>query len=771
MFQTSVVRTWGARLGLTLLSMLILTFAVLPTGQSAAQIELPGDLSQNVAGASRVSPLGNSDPLVHIISSNASSGSVFAFELQADTDGGMLLAEATGRGGVGAAPGSTDRAAPPIAQATQAPLIRGGAANPPSALNCTPAVSAVTTVVEASGTEPVEVLVTLQAGGSSGNTLHRVSWASVSNSTVLIGNSTIPIPAYADFNPTTPSWSFRVRKVAMGQSFIAHFSVHDDCGEVAKFAGAGMSIPATLTPVATASLTPVPTATASLTPVLTATATLPPACTPQVNVSTTVTQNVGTEPTEVQVMVASVGGGNVVQRITWTGVTNGSVLVNNSAVPIPAYADFNPGVQSWSFLMQKQTMGQGFTVTFTVRDACGDVTKFAGAGTYIPPTATPTMTFTPTMTLTPTITRTPTNTPTFGPTATPDPNGGTPVATPTSTPDPCAPLATITPTPSSTSVTATSTPISVPGSERVYVTSFTGNAVYIFNPNNITALPNTIPVGAGPQGIAARPGGAEVYVGNIGDGTVSVINHGSLSVVDTLAVGAKPQDIAFTPSGARAFVSNFDDGTVSVIDTGALPGTPPSVLGDISVGLGPTGLSVRPGGQELYVTNSIDNTVSVIQLSSWPYTVIATYDLNQGIETPDSVTFSSSGDRAYVANRLDNGNGKVVVLNANTTTQLTQICVSNTPRRLAVHGPSNRLYVTTESGASVNVIDTSTNSVLATIPVIGNPYGIAISVDGQRIYVATQSSTKKVVVIDTTSYAQVAVVNAGDNPQGVTYKP
>ena len=70
----------------------------------------------------------------------------------------------------------------------------------------------------------------------------------------------------------------------------------------------------------------------------------------------------------------------------------------------------------------------------------------------------------------------------------------------------------------------------------------------------------------------------------------------------------------------------------------------------------------------------------------------------------------------------------------------------------------------------MNVLDLASNSVLVTIPVEGNPFGLALSSNGQRLFVATQSSTGKVVVLDTATYAQVAVITVGENPQGVAYQ-
>uniref|UniRef100_UPI000A96E89D YncE family protein n=1 Tax=Rhodococcus marinonascens TaxID=38311 RepID=UPI000A96E89D len=68
-----------------------------------------------------------------------------------------------------------------------------------------------------------------------------------------------------------------------------------------------------------------------------------------------------------------------------------------------------------------------------------------------------------------------------------------------------------------------------------------------------------------PVGVAVTPDGTRAYVTNVGDGTVSVIDTATNTVVETVPVGAAPQGVAITPDGSRAYVANLGDNTVSVI--------------------------------------------------------------------------------------------------------------------------------------------------------------------------------------------------------------
>ncbi|MGH8499933.1 MAG: YncE family protein, partial [Methylococcales bacterium] len=55
------------------------------------------------------------------------------------------------------------------------------------------------------------------------------------------------------------------------------------------------------------------------------------------------------------------------------------------------------------------------------------------------------------------------------------------------------------------------------------------------------------------------------YIANAADGTVSVIDTGTRTVIATIAVGSNPTHVAVNEQGTRAYVRNGE--TVSVIDT------------------------------------------------------------------------------------------------------------------------------------------------------------------------------------------------------------
>jgi len=265
----------------------------------------------------------------------------------------------------------------------------------------------------------------------------------------------------------------------------------------------------------------------------------------------------------------------------------------------------------------------------------------------------------------------------------------------------------------------------------------------------------TIAAGSDPSAIAAS--GDRLYVANVFDHTVTVIDTTTNTVVDTISVGDsvyEVQDLAV--NGDRLYVSNYDDaGTVTVIDT-----TTNTVVDTITVG-SPQGLAAS--GDRLYVTDVYDNAVVVVDTTT--DTVVDT--INGVGDNPYHA--AASGDRLYVAD--SSGDGTVTVIDTTTNTVIGTVDhVGDSPSGLAVSG--DRLYVTNYDG-TVTVIDTTTNTLVDTDPatpaidritVGDSPYSLAVS--GDRLYVANFSDGT-MTIIDTTTNAVVETTAVGVRPIGV----
>ena len=145
-------------------------------------------------------------------------------------------------------------------------------------------------------------------------------------------------------------------------------------------------------------------------------------------------------------------------------------------------------------------------------------------------------------------------------------------------------------------------PITYPGTDRVI---FLWSPYYTTATNSIVA---EIQVGGYPLGMAVSSDGNHVYVANDIDGTVSVIQTCSNTVIDTITVGDQTaSDVAVTPDGNYLYVVDGVD-KVYVIQT-----TTNSVIDSITVGSDPANVAISPDGNSVYVTSDTDRTITVIQ--------------------------------------------------------------------------------------------------------------------------------------------------------------
>jgi DNA-binding beta-propeller fold protein YncE len=152
-------------------------------------------------------------------------------------------------------------------------------------------------------------------------------------------------------------------------------------------------------------------------------------------------------------------------------------------------------------------------------------------------------------------------------------------------------------------------------------------------PAAITVASNP-PIGSNPSGIAVDQATNTVYTANLADGehagTVSVINGATCNGQDTSGCGQTP-DTAPAGFGANGvaidrrthdvYVSNIEDTSVSVINGATCNGTDTSGCSQtpkkVAVGNYPSSIAVDPAVGSAYVTN-FDNTVSVIPLIHQP---------------------------------------------------------------------------------------------------------------------------------------------------------
>ena len=310
-----------------------------------------------------------------------------------------------------------------------------------------------------------------------------------------------------------------------------------------------------------------------------------------------------------------------------------------------------------------------------------------------------------------------------------------------------------------------------------YVANNSDNTVSVINIHRCNALhpagcvtnPPTIKTGSEPWAVAVDPASDTVYVTNIGDNTVSVLNGATCNALThggchqtpvTINVEQEPSVVTVDPDTHTAYVANKHSGDVSVINTetcraghpAGCSHTPPTV----GVGSGPGGVLINDTTHTAYVNNQGDNTISVINTRTCNAT-----DTGGCAAAPPTV---SAGDCPYgmaldpVSNTLYVGNctaRAVAMLNTSTCRAdhtagcdqtPTMTAVGSFPASLAIDPANRTVYVGNFSDNSVSLINTITCNHLAcpqrdreapSLVVGDGPDDIVVGNDNTTVYVVT----------------------------------
>jgi YVTN family beta-propeller protein len=155
--------------------------------------------------------------------------------------------------------------------------------------------------------------------------------------------------------------------------------------------------------------------------------------------------------------------------------------------------------------------------------------------------------------------------------------------------------------------------------------------------------PSTMAITLGYSTMAITPDGAQVYVANILNNTVSVISTAINRRIATVLVGEWPEAVAITPDGTKVYVANGDSGSISVIDTAVN-----QVIATVSVGIYPTAVAITPDGTKVYVVNEGSGSISVIDITT--NQVTATIWTGGDYTSSSRIAITPDGTKAYVAN-------------------------------------------------------------------------------------------------------------------------
>ena len=203
---------------------------------------------------------------------------------------------------------------------------------------------------------------------------------------------------------------------------------------------------------------------------------------------------------------------------------------------------------------------------------------------------------------------------------------------------------------------------------------------------------------------------AKAYVANFKDNTVSVIDTEGGKVVATVPVAAGPHGMAITQDGRTVYVSGDGSSSVDVIDTAS-----DKVVKTINVGKAPNGVALTPDNRLLLVTVYDENRVAFVDTST--QTVVAT----MAVTKPHTVAISPNGKLAYVTVQ-EPGHFGLALIDVATRSVVRTLALEKTPRD-GEFGYDGKMFYFTQAGvSSVQVLDPASDKIVAQIPTGISPH-------------------------------------------------
>ena len=248
--------------------------------------------------------------------------------------------------------------------------------------------------------------------------------------------------------------------------------------------------------------------------------------------------------------------------------------------------------------------------------------------------------------------------------------------------------------------------------------------------------------------------GPKVYVGNFKDNSVSVIDTAAGAVVATVPVAAGPDGIAITPNGGTVFVSGASASTMSVIDAAT-----DRVVQTIEVGKGPQGVAMMPDGQLLLVAVNGEDHVALVDTAK--HAVVATVP----VPKPHTIAIRPDGKQAYITSQ-DPGHFALAVIDVAARSVVATVPLDKAPRDLEFSHDGNALYFTLAGVNAVQVLDPKSNKIVAEIPTGASPH-IANYFAGTTVGVVVVQGPGQLLLFDPATNKPIRGIAVGKQPHWV----
>jgi DNA-binding beta-propeller fold protein YncE len=237
----------------------------------------------------------------------------------------------------------------------------------------------------------------------------------------------------------------------------------------------------------------------------------------------------------------------------------------------------------------------------------------------------------------------------------------------------------------------------------------------------------TIPVGPAPTGLVAHPTRNEVWGVSATGGYAWVINAPTGRLAARIAIGAGLHGLDFSSDGRRAYAAASATGVVAAIDCATR-----QVVAWGHAGRGAWTVRGAPGGKLVVVANRDEATVSLLDAET--LAPVATLPV---IPQPDEIAILPDGSKAFIASATS---PKISVVRLDPPALLANLSIGGAAADLVLKPDGGELYAVSPQAHGVTIVDTWTNEVADFILLGAGPTAGVLTPDASLLYVADGAS-------------------------------
>jgi YVTN family beta-propeller protein len=194
-------------------------------------------------------------------------------------------------------------------------------------------------------------------------------------------------------------------------------------------------------------------------------------------------------------------------------------------------------------------------------------------------------------------------------------------------------------------------------------------------------------------------------------------------------VAGRIDHLAIDLARRRLFVAELGNNTVGVVDLNSK-----SVVHRISGLSEPQGVAYLPVSDTLYVASGGDGSLRLYRGAE--YASAGKIDLGSDA---DNIRIDAEGEKLLVGY----GSGALALVDAATNQRIAAYPLKAHPESFQIDGPSNRIFVNLPSVHAIAVLDRSTGKELASWPMRhGGNFAMALDHDGARVFTVFRSPSK-----------------------------